>query len=88
MQRETEILRTETRRELEREARSLEMERELLREVRTAESSRDPQITVNNREREIRTESNSIEKDHTTEVQKQEQLTKEKLTELQKLISV
>lgn len=93
VQREAEVLRTETRRELEREARSLEMERELLREVRTAESSRDPQITVNNREQEIRTESNSIEKDHTTEkevrerteVQKQEQLTKEKLTELQKL---
>lgn len=71
VQRETEVRATETRRELEREVRSLEMKRELIREVRAAESSRDPQITVNNRER--------------TEVQKQEQLTKEQLTELQKL---
>ncbi len=85
VQRETEVRATETRRELEREVRSLEMKRELIREVRDAESSRDPQIIVNNRERETRTESNSIEKEHTTEVQKQEQLTKEQLTELQKL---
>lgn len=80
VQRETEVRMTETRRELEREVRSLEMKRELIREVRATESSRDQQITVNNREVETRTESNSTEKDHTTEVQKQEQL-----TELQKL---
>ncbi len=103
VQRETEVRAAETRRELEREVRSQEMKRELIKEVRATESSREPQITVNNREREIRTESNSIEKDHTTEkehrIEKEHTTEKEirertevqrqeQLTELQKLTTI